>query len=47
MALLAANDEDYSRYEKNVSFGLFGGDKHRLDEVQDLRAQGCQIASNG
>ncbi|MED5294884.1 MAG: hemagglutinin repeat-containing protein, partial [Pseudomonadota bacterium] len=47
VALLAANDEDYSRYEKNESGGLFGGDKHRLDEVQDLRAQGCQIASNG
>ncbi|WP_261396013.1 DUF637 domain-containing protein [Halomonas sp. DP8Y7-1] len=47
VALLAANDEDYSRYEKNESGGLFGGDKHRLDEVQDLRAQGSEIASGG
>ncbi|WP_261395972.1 DUF637 domain-containing protein [Halomonas sp. DP8Y7-1] len=47
VALLAANDEDYSRYEKNESGGLFGGDKHRLDEVQDLRAQGSQIESGG
>ncbi|MBY5969577.1 hemagglutinin repeat-containing protein [Halomonas denitrificans] len=47
VALLAANDEDYSRYEKNESGGLFGGDKHRLDEVQDLRSQGSQIESGG
>lgn len=41
--LLAANDQDYSLYEKEKDGGLFGSSSYRRDEVDDRRAVGSQI----
>ncbi|SDF83339.1 filamentous hemagglutinin family N-terminal domain-containing protein [Onishia taeanensis] len=45
--LLAAHDQDYSLYEKEVDGGLFGSSSYQRDEVNVRRAVGSQVESGG